>query len=256
MEESLDDAMEPVETGTRLTRKFLSFTDRPQVAHPVIHRNSQAYPQVCMTCRCVLQEPSGSLVSHPRYSSGMLSHVLNESVLRTTRLTLSRPRLEDVDALHVICSDPRVWTHLPSGRHRDASETSALVRTWIAEWERDGTGVSVVRRRGSSETLGYAGCAMREGGFWNLGYRMSPEVHGQGFAREASLAAMERAAQLRPRVPVTAIMLEHNVASAGVARSVGLTLVGRAPDAAAPGSMRLLYADRALTDEQRQVALS
>ncbi len=53
-----------------------------------------------------------------------------------------------------------------------------------------------------------------------------------------------------PGLPVIAYLLEHNHASAAVAKKVGLTLVDRGPDAGnpVPSAVRLIFADRPLTD--------
>ncbi|WP_234996409.1 GNAT family N-acetyltransferase [Demequina sp. NBRC 110054] len=188
----------------------------------------------------------------------MLAEVLNENVVRTERLTLSRPSWTDVDQVHALMCDPSGWTHLPSGRHGDRAQTEQLVCAWLLGWDTYGLGVSVVRRRGSAEMLGYVGCSVRDDALWNLGHRLSPSAQGQGFAVEAAAAAIARASEVRPTLPSVAVMLEHNHASVGVARAVGLTLVARGGDAGNPDrdAVRLVYADRALTERQREAAMS
>ncbi len=88
--------------------------------------------------------------------------------------------------------------------------------------------------------------------FWNLGYRFAADQHGHGYATELASEAIRQAALLRPDLPVTAYLLEHNAASAQVAHKLGLALVHRGPDVGNPDSsaVRLIYADRSLTDKQ------
>ena len=54
-----------------------------------------------------------------------------------------------------------------------------------------------------------------------------------------------------PARPVVAYLLEHNAQSRGRAENAGLSLVWRGPDAGNPdpSAVRLVYADRALSDD-------
>lgn len=164
------------------------------------------------------------------------------------RLVLVRPEADDVEDRYAICSDPRVLTHLPSARHVERSTTQHLIDEWIAEWDRDGLGLWSVREHPAGPVVGYGGCSVRHDAFWNLGYRFSADPHGRGYATEVSLRGIEAERAHPLDLPVVAYLLEHNAASARVARKVGLRLVHRAPDAGNPDAdaVRLIYADRAL----------
>lgn len=172
--------------------------------------------------------------------------------LTTQNLVLSRPDLDDVAGLHAICSDPRVWSHFPSLRHTGVDQTRALVGQFMALWDRDGLGPWVIRLAGEPDIVGYGGCSVRGGAFWNLGYRLSPEVQGRGLATELSREALAQAKLHRPALPIVAYLLEHNVASARVAQKVGLSLVHSGPDAGNPDkdAIRLVYADGQLSSAQ------
>ncbi|MFE5776039.1 GNAT family N-acetyltransferase [Brachybacterium sp. NPDC056505] len=178
----------------------------------------------------------------------------------TERLDLHVPRLSDLPELHALYADPRVWEHFPQLRHTDEQDTRTMLEHWIAQWERDGLGTWIVRPRGEGELLGNAGCSLRgavdeaaKGArFWNLGYRFRPEAQGQGFAREAARAAIEAARAAAADVPVVAFLLEHNEASAALARRLGLVQRHRGPDAGNPdpSAVRLVFSDRELSDEE------
>lgn len=178
--------------------------------------------------------------------------------MRLGDVLLDRPTLDDVAAVHAIYSDPRVWTHLPSGRHDNVETTEDMVRGWIRGWERDGLSSWIVRDVRSGEVLGNVGCSVRRGVFWNLGYRLHYKAHGRGIATAVAVQAVERAHETRPDLPVIAYLLEHNLASARVAQKAGLTLRHRAPDAGDPDpdAIRLIYADRPLTSEELRAALA
>lgn len=176
----------------------------------------------------------------------------------TASLDLRRPHGADLDALHALSSDPRVWTHFPSLRHTDIATTEQMVQQWIEDWARDGLGTWVLRRLGEPDVVGYGGCSQRGGGtFWNLGYRISADDHGQGYATEVAAEAVRQARLVDPTPPVVAYLVKHNIASARVARKVGLALQHQAPDAGNPDPdvMRLVYADRPLTQAQLAATL-
>ncbi|MEA4943537.1 MAG: GNAT family N-acetyltransferase [Propionicimonas sp.] len=173
-------------------------------------------------------------------------------------LRLDLLTLDDVAAVHRIYSDPRVWTHLPSGRHAEIGVTEQMIRARIAGWERDELSTWIVRDRGTGEVLGCGGCEVRGGAFWNLGYRLAYEAHGRGIATWLAGQAIEQAHLVRPDLLVIAYLLEHNLASARVAEKVGLALRHRGPDAGNPDptAIRLVYADRPLSDRELQAALA
>ncbi|GAA1236299.1 hypothetical protein GCM10009633_06580 [Janibacter melonis] len=176
---------------------------------------------------------------------------------RTTRLDLARPTLDDVDALHAIYADPRVWTHFPSLRFTQREQTERMVARWVAAWRAHGLGQRLLRAPGESELLGHAGCEVRDDTFVNLGYRLAPLAHGRGLATEAALAAVAEAHERRSDLPVVAYLVAHNHASARVTTKVGLTLRHAAPDFGNPdpGVMRHVYADRELTDAELAATL-
>ena len=170
----------------------------------------------------------------------------------TKRLFLDRPRTEDADGLHQICSDPRVWRHFPSLRHADLEQTQMMLDQFIAVWDRDGLGPWVVKNPSDQRIIGYGGCSAKQDMFWNLGYRFAFDTQGQGFATELAREAIMAAKLRRAELPIVAYLLEHNAASARVAEKVGLTLSHRGIDAGNPdpAAIRLVYADRELTVEE------
>jgi RimJ/RimL family protein N-acetyltransferase len=173
---------------------------------------------------------------------------LNEHVT-TARLRLDAVVPTDLDAHHALMSDPGVWAHLPSGRHTSPEQTMAGIEHSVGHWQRDGLGYWTARLRGDGTVVGTGGCARREGtDWWNLYYRFTPAVWGQGLAAELVGAALDRAHAAAPERPVVAYLLEHNERSRGRAERSGLSLVWRGPDAGNPdpSAVRLVYADRPL----------
>lgn len=176
---------------------------------------------------------------------------------RTAHLELHRPTEADIPALHSILSDPRVWTHYPARRHTDPEQTARTVRDWLRAWDSSKTGYWVVRLANDPSVVGYGGCTLLDDTVWNLGYRLSPSVQGRGYATELATHAIDRAHTARPELPVIAYLLQHNLASAAVARKVGLELQHQIHDAGNPdpGAIREIYSDRPLTPPQLAATL-
>lgn len=177
--------------------------------------------------------------------------------LSTQLLQLRPPVAADLPELFSLHADPAVWRHLPTSVPTAPTQTAEKLEAWIADWERDGLGTWIVRSAADGALLGHAGCTVRQGCFWNLGYRFSPAAQGRGYATEVSLLAVEAARERRPEVPIVAYLLEPNLASARVAEKVGLRLRHRAPDAgnSDPAAVRLVYADRELSDPELAATL-
>ncbi|MCA5894965.1 GNAT family N-acetyltransferase [Isoptericola sp. NEAU-Y5] len=168
--------------------------------------------------------------------------------ITTDHLVLAPVSTADLDDLHALHADPRVWTHFPSGRHTSREQTARQVADLAADWVRDGIGYWTARRRSDGAFVGIGGVRLRAVGVLNLYYRVAVEHQGQGCAGEMAHGATAAAARARPDVPVTAFLLEHNAASRATAERAGLRLVWRGPDAGNPdvAAVRLVLANRQL----------
>lgn len=179
------------------------------------------------------------------------------NVTVTERLVLSPPAPADLDSLFAIESDPRLWTHYPSLRHTERSQTLALINLWAKRWEEAGFGPWIARLKDDQRVIGAGGCSLLGGAVWNLGYRLAAEVHGRGYATEIASEAVRHARGINPKLPTAASLLEHNVASERVASKLGLQCVYRGPDTSNPsaGAIRLVYADRPLSSTELSTIL-
>lgn len=169
----------------------------------------------------------------------------------TERLTLAAVTDADLDELHSLSSDPRVWQHFPAGRHTSREQTARQIEGFVAAWRRDGLGYWTARLREDDAFVGVGGCTLTRGVAWNVYYRIRPEMQGRGLASELVAAARAAAAQVRPDLPVVAYLVEHNLASRRTAERAGLRLAWRGPDAGNPDpdAVRLIFTDRELGDE-------
>lgn len=189
----------------------------------------------------------GSIGAHRQNRS-----VRDYRLVATARLDLAEVTEDDLDDLHALSADPRVWEHFPSGRHLDRGATAKQLVMFRNSWDEAGLGYWTARLRQSAEFVGAGGCALRRGAAWNVYYRIRPEAQGHGYASEMVEAALKAAREVRPDLPITAFLLEHNVASRRTAERAGLQLAWRGPDAGNPDphAVRLVYTDRPLTDDQ------
>ena len=165
--------------------------------------------------------------------------------VRTGRLDLRAVAMSDIDLIYGLTSDPRVWTHLPSGVHASREQTEVQLARQAAAWDSDGLAQWTACLHDRT-FAGIGGCSINAGAAWNVYYRFVPEVQGRGLATELVHAAQVAARQVRPDLAVTALLLEHNQASKAVAEKSGLQLIWRGHDVGNPDpdAIRLIYADR------------
>lgn len=184
---------------------------------------------------------------------------LDFEAIETTRLVLRPASRGDLDAMARLHGDPRVWTHMPSGRHVNIEQTRAYLIERELQWQRDGLSYWVAELRvpvgdlDAGDIAGIGGCAVPPGAtWWNLYYRLRAEVHGHGLASEVCQTALNAARAVDPDRTIIAFLLEHNSASKRTAEHAGLSLAWRGRDAGNPdpGAVRLIYADRPLSAQQ------
>jgi RimJ/RimL family protein N-acetyltransferase len=117
--------------------------------------------------------------------------------LRTERLVLSPPTIDDVDAITEACQDEAVqrWTTVPSPYGHDSAENfvSAFVP---AGWEAGTARTWAVRARGEdgpTELVGMIGVEGIHDGAGEIGYWLAPAGRGRGLMSEAVSAVLDYA---------------------------------------------------------------
>ena len=145
--------------------------------------------------------------------------------LRTERLLLRPPTLDDLDAWHATYLDAEeVWY----GARRSSIDQSRekLVRQ-IAHHERHGFGLCAVELLDSGEPIGAAGLQHLDGGpEVEVGYRFLKEHWGCGYATESALASLTFGFDELGLERIVAVALDSNIASRRVLEKCGLVEIG------------------------------
>ncbi|HYF09114.1 MAG TPA: GNAT family N-acetyltransferase [Acetobacteraceae bacterium] len=146
-------------------------------------------------------------------------------ILRTERLTLLPPGLENLPDLVRLKADERVFGFMLHGV-RAPERTREELEDDIDFWEVRGYGTWCVHETATGEFLGICGLMERSDGRGvALRYALWPECRGKGLAREAARAAIafgHRAGLRR----IIAIARETNESSLAVMRDIGMRPAG------------------------------
>ena len=147
---------------------------------------------------------------------------MRQTILTTSRLTLTTWLPEDVDDLAEVHSDPETMRFVRHGRPDTRRETEELVRTYREEQARQGwTRWRLADHRGT--LVGRAGF-VDPGTGRQLGYTLRRDVWGRGLATEIAEALVRWHHDDVPTEPLWAYAAVENLASRRVLEKVGFTL--------------------------------
>lgn len=141
--------------------------------------------------------------------------------IRTARLLLRRPRLDDLDAMFEMMSDPaamRYWSTLP---HASVDVTRPWLEQKIARTA-DGGEDFVIEHDG--RVIGDVGA----GRLPDFGFMLRRDCWGKGFATEASRAFIDHAFRNTAATELRADVDPRNTASLHVLDRLGFVETGRA----------------------------
>lgn len=141
--------------------------------------------------------------------------------IRTERLLLRRPRMDDLDAMFEIMSDPvamRYWSTLP---HASPDVTRPWLEQMIARTAAGGEDFIIEH---DGRVIGDVGA----GRLPDFGFMLRQDCWGQGFATEASRAFIEYAFRNTAATELLADVDPRNAASLRVLDRLGFKETGRA----------------------------
>lgn len=147
--------------------------------------------------------------------------------MRTARLRLYPPRIEDLEARLAMDRDPEVLRYI-SPVPEDAAEHRELIRRRILGLTRPGAfwHVEDAARPGF---LGWCGLFdLEASGLIEIGYRYVRAAWGRGVATEAARAVLDYGFRVLELDPIVAVAHPDNAASQRVLEKIGLRRAGTA----------------------------
>ena len=147
--------------------------------------------------------------------------------MQTDRLLLRPFRDEDLPAYAALNAHPRVAEMLGGPLTRAESDDIALWANGL--WERERLGLLAVQRRADGAFLGMCGLhRLRDRpGDVEVGWRLAPELWGNGYATEAGGTWLEHGFRTLDLPRIISVTDEPNVRSLAVMRRLGMTFLER-----------------------------
>jgi len=151
--------------------------------------------------------------------------------LLTERLLLRpwRDDEADLEAYLRISSDPEVMRHIADGRTLDRERAAEQLTRFAEHWRRHGYGLRAAVERDGGAVVGFVG-VMRAGqpgvrpGDVEIGWRLTRDRWGRGYATEGARAVRDHAFQRLRLARLVAFVRPANDASIGVMRKLGMRL--------------------------------
>jgi RimJ/RimL family protein N-acetyltransferase len=149
--------------------------------------------------------------------------------LETERLKLRMFREDDFEEYARITGDEQVTRYLSDGRPLERWEAWRQMAMILGHWQLRGYGPWAVEEKSSGRLLGRIGFFNPEGwpGF-ELGWVLSQESWGKGFATEGARRALDYAFSEMGRDHIISVIHPDNSASIRVAQRIGEKLERRA----------------------------
>lgn len=158
------------------------------------------------------------------------------TTLRTERLDLRLPTLDDVEAAGAVLADERVRTFL-GGVSIPRAHWRGAVERWLERWELNSMGPFVIERREDGAFVGRCGMIVWDTRTWTdspfadagvfaqpeLGWTLAYDAWGNGYATEAARAVRDWARDERGVTRLISLIAPENVASQRVAERLGAT---------------------------------
>lgn len=152
---------------------------------------------------------------------------MKEVILETERLRLRWLREDDFDEYAKMCRDPEVMRFL-GGTLTTEIEVWRQMASIMGHWYFRGYGIWAVEEKSTGKMVGRIGCLYPIG--WpafELGWTLSRESWGKGYATEGARRALAYAFNELDRDHVISLIVPDNVASIRVAERLGEKVEGQ-----------------------------
>ncbi|PEY37557.1 GNAT family N-acetyltransferase [Bacillus cereus] len=153
-----------------------------------------------------------------------MSIQVNEKSIRTERLFMRKPILEDIDAFYQIVKNDEVGRWLAVSREMSKEETKQYVGKIIEHWNVNGFGVWFLFHKTTEELIGHCGLRYMDGTEdVEIMYLLDPKFWRNGYATEAAHASIQYAFHDLKVQKLTARIRITNEKSKNVLEKVGFT---------------------------------
>jgi [ribosomal protein S5]-alanine N-acetyltransferase len=153
-----------------------------------------------------------------------------KQILETARLKLRELVPGDIDFMAEMLADAEVMRYYPKRLTRELS--AEWIERQIARYKTDGYGLWLAEERESVKPVGQVGLVRQTvngAEECEVGYLIHQPYLRHGFATEGAQACRDYAFKTLRKPRVISLVRPENAASQGVARNLGMEVVGRAP---------------------------
>lgn len=151
-----------------------------------------------------------------------------KEILQTERLLIRTWAVDDTEALFEICRDSKVMQHIGTGKPYESKIEAQRFLNWAASYqEENGFCRWAVVERSSQKIIGSCGFARLENsGDIELGYLISHQMWGKGYATEAANACLRYGFEQLGFAEVVALTDPEHFASQRVVEKLGFICRG------------------------------
>jgi len=151
-------------------------------------------------------------------------------ILETGRLRLRELVPDDLDFMAEMLADAEVMRYYPKRLTRELS--ADWIARQMARYQTDGHGLWLAEAREAGVAVGQVGLVRQTVNGTEeceVGYLIHKPYWRHGFATEGALACRDHAFKALHRPRVISLVRPENAASQGVAKNLGMEVIGRAP---------------------------
>lgn len=157
-----------------------------------------------------------------------------DAILETDRLLLREFDEGDVEAFHVLGSDPEIirYTADPGGGLKGLEHAREILRSHpMTDYRKHGFGRWACVHKANAEVIGFVGLKhLDELDEVDIGYRLLPSYWGEGLATEACRAVLDYGFARLQLERIIGLVDPRNVASVNVLEKLGMTFSGMIED--------------------------
>ncbi len=161
---------------------------------------------------------------------------MNMELLRTKRLILRRFEDDDFKSLSSLMTDAETMLYTGFKKPQPVEK----IRELLTKWQSEGTsslGVWAVVQIDSNDFIGWSMLKVTNSDFPELGYMLSKQKWGMGYATELAAAILDHAFSILKFTKVLAVTSANNFASIRVLEKIGMLR----SDENEPGSESIRY---------------